>query len=59
MAVRQRRGFKFHEKGKFEQLAQRLRAKVRSLVFTHGEKFDIQYVEGGDFVGSWGTLLSH
>lgn len=26
--VRQRRGFKFHEKGKFEQLAQRLRAKV-------------------------------
>ncbi|PVD36301.1 hypothetical protein C0Q70_03279 [Pomacea canaliculata] len=29
--VRQRRGFKFHEKGKFEQLAQRLRAKLERL----------------------------
>lgn len=28
-AVRQRRGFKFHERGKFEQLAQRLRAKAQ------------------------------
>lgn len=28
-ATRQRRGFKFHERGKFEQLAQRLRAKAQ------------------------------
>lgn len=28
-AVRQRRGFKFHESGKFEQIAQRLRAKAQ------------------------------
>ena len=27
-AARQRRGFKFHDEGKFEQIAQRIRAKV-------------------------------
>ena len=27
-AQRSKRGFKFHEKGKFQQIAQRIRAKV-------------------------------
>ena len=31
-AARQRRGFKFHDEGKFEQIAQRIRAKVGEFV---------------------------
>jgi len=32
---RPKRGFKFHDKGKFQQVAQRLRTKVNILIFSY------------------------